>query len=124
MARATVPDIGRPPDHEAGLPVRHRLVGATRCAGHLGHAGRGGLEEDDAESLLFEAQPPVAAQHGEDVGRPDQGGQVGVGDAAQQAHRGTVLGDPAGQAVGVPTPAGDGHGQVGHVGLEPDRRRR
>ncbi len=113
MARATVADLGRPPDHDAGLAVRHRLAGAARRAGHLGHPGRGGLEEDDPESLLFEAEPPVAAQHGEDVGRADQSGQVCVGHPAEQSHRRAVLGDPAGQALGVAAAAGDGHGQVG-----------
>ena len=57
-----------------GLPVDHRLAGPPGVAGHLGHPGGGGLEEDDAEPLLLEAEPPVAAEHGEDVGRADQRG--------------------------------------------------
>ena len=48
---------------------------------------------------------------------PTKRGEVGVGDRAQQADRGTVLGDPAGQAVGVAAPAGDGHGQIGQSAL-------
>ena len=35
----------------------------------LGHAARGGLEEHDAEALLLEAGPAVAARHGEHVAR-------------------------------------------------------
>ena len=51
---------------------------------------------------------------------PTRRGRSASDTAAEQADRGAVLGDPAGQAVGVPAPTGDGHGQIGHVGPQPD----
>ena len=39
----------------------------------------------------------------------------GIGDATEETHRCSVLGDPPGQPVRVAAPAGDGHGQIGQV---------
>ena len=65
-------------------PSAHRLGGAAAVAGDLGHAGGRGLEEHDAEALLLEAAPPVAAAHGEHVGAAVERGQVVVGHPAEE----------------------------------------
>lgn len=89
------------------------------AAGNLGHACRGGLQEDDAESLAFEAEPSVATDHGEDVGGADEAGQICVGHPAEQPHRRAQLGDPAGQALGVAAAPRNGDGEAGEDGGEP-----
>ena len=86
--------------------------------GHLGDPRRRRLQEHDPEPLLLEAQPPVPAQHGEHVGRAHQAGQVLVGHPAEQPDRGPGLRHPAGEAFGVPAPAGDGDGEVRDAGRQ------
>ena len=78
--------VGGVGHHQAGLAVDHRLVGPPAAPGHLGHPGRRRLEEDDAESLLLESEPPVAAGHGEHVGGTVEPGQVVVVHPAEEPH--------------------------------------
>ena len=75
-------------DHHTGLAVDHRL-GRIRplSPATCGDAGGGRLQEHDAEPLLLEAGPPGAAEHGEHVGAPYSGRQVGVGHATEQPYR-------------------------------------
>ncbi len=80
-------DITRSVNHQPGLPVDDRLAGAARAAGNLRHARCGRFDEDDAESLLFQAEPPVAAGHHEYIGRTDQAGKVVNGHGAEQSGR-------------------------------------
>ena len=110
--------LGRPTGGRAPpmpvTPSTHRLVRAAAGPGHLRHPGRGRLEEDDAEALLLEPEPAVAAQHGEDVGqRRTARGQVVVGDPAEEAHRGAAASGQALEAGAVAAGAGDDHHQVG-----------
>ena len=79
----------------AGHSVDDRLVGAAAVSRDLWHCARGRLEEDDPEALLFQTRPAVAAQHGEDVARSVYRGEVVIGDAAEEVHRGTLLGRDA-----------------------------
>ena len=70
-----------------GLTVGDGFGGTTGVAGHLRDTARRGLDEHDAEPLLLESAPPVAAEHREDVGTSVQQRQVGVRDAAEEPDR-------------------------------------
>ena len=94
-------------------PRRHSLAGTTGAAGNLRHPRRGRLEEDDAEPLLLESEPPVAASHDEHVRRTDQARQVVIGHRAEQAGGRAGLGHPGRKPIRVPAAAGDGHGEIG-----------
>ena len=61
--------------------------------------GGGGLDEDDPETLLLETQPAVATEHREDVGGPDQGGDLRVVEPSEQSHRSLVFGHPSGEGA-------------------------
>jgi hypothetical protein len=61
-------------DDEARLAVRDSLGRAARTTGDLRDPARCRLEEDDAESLLFEAAPAHPTQHREHVTCAVQGG--------------------------------------------------
>ena len=64
-------------------------MGATAATGNLRDAACGRLDEDDAEALLLEAEPAVAAGLGEHVGAAVERGQVVVLDPADEAGRRT-----------------------------------
>src|SRR5207248_9357758 len=59
---------------------------ATRT-GDDRHARRGRFEEDDAEPLLFQAQPPGTAEHGEDLAASVEPGQLLVRHSPEEPHR-------------------------------------
>src|SRR5439155_4311650 len=99
-------------NYEPGLAVDHRLAGPAAVARHLRHAARRRLEEHDAEALLLEAAPSVAAQHGEGVAAPVERRKAFVVDPAQQSNRCRTAPDEALEAGPVPAAAGDGHGEV------------
>ena len=84
-----------------GDAVDDRLGGATAVPRDLGHAARRRLEEDDAEALLLEPAPAVAAQHGEHVAAAVERGQVVVGDATEEPHRRLLLGRDALEPLAV-----------------------
>ena len=92
-----------------------RTAAAT---GDLGHAGGGRLDEHDAEALLLEAAPPVAAEHREHVGGAVEGGQVLEVHAAEEAHRHVEApGEPL-EAGTVAAAAADGEDDVGVRALQ------
>ena len=105
-----------------GLPVEHGLGRSARAPRELGYPAGRGLEEHDAEPLLLEPAPTVAAQHREDVGAA-----VGAGQTARRAPgRGTRHGrrcrrPPVRDGPVAPT-AGDRENQVGVRRPEPARR--
>ena len=109
-ASATAARVIRPPHHEAGLAVDHRLGGAAAVARDLGHAGGGRLEEHDAEALLLQPTPPVPAEHGEDVAAAVEawGGRRGAPDRGAATGRREVRMSRC-QAVVVAPATGDGH---------------
>ena len=111
-------DVTRTVYHQPGLPVDHRLTGPTGTPGHLGDARGRRFEEDDAEPLLLEPEPPVAAGHHEDIRRTDQPGQVVIGDGAEQARRGAGLGDAGREPFRIAAATGNGHRETRKRGLQ------
>ena len=91
-----------------GHAVDDGLGGAARVAGDLRHAARRRLDEHDAEALLLEPAPPVAAQHREHVG------------AAVQRAAGRRCGTRPRKRTG----ASSSVGQRGAAGARRGRRRR
>ena len=61
----------------------HRLGRTATPACHLGNPGCGGLYEDDAEALLFQAPPLRPTGHGEYVTGSEKSRQEAVGYPAQ-----------------------------------------
>src|SRR3954447_18296559 len=70
-------------DQIARLPVRDCLRDSAGASAYRGHAGRGGLEEYDAEA--FEVAPLDAIREGEDVRAREIAGQRGFGDLTLEA---------------------------------------
>ena len=136
-ARRVVEQAGerrRPPSPtSSGLATTRPVTPSTTasaappdCAGHLRHAARRGLDEHDAEALLLEAAPPVAAQHGEHVGAAVQraAGRRWRPDRGSAPARRSSRGQPP-QARRVAAAAGDRQQEVraacGAAGDGPDR---
>ena len=110
--------IGRTVDHQPGLPVDDRFVGAAggpatwahrrrrprgrRCRNLHARARANGLGTTWRRRL-----PPPPAR------------QLVVGERTEEADRGVVLGDATGQSVVVPSATGDGHGELGQIGPRP-----
>ena len=106
---------------ESGLAVDDRLGGAAAVPRDLRHAARGRLEEDDAEALLLEPAPAVAAQHGEHVAHAVERGQVVVGDAAEEPDRRCCSARHAFEPLAVAAAAADGDLEVGRSWREARR---
>ena len=115
-------DVVRMVDHEPGLAVHHRLGRAAAVARDLRDAGGGRLEEHDAEALLLEARPPVAAEHGVDVAAAVEAREVVVAHPAEHPHRRAGALDQAIEPPAVAPAAADGDGEVGVAGGELRRR--
>ena len=96
--------IGPRPHDEPGLPVPHGFPGPTAVDGHARHPGRGRLDEDDAETLLFEAPPARPAAQREYVGTGVEIGQVGGGQAAQEVHPDVGVGGQSLETAAVSSP--------------------
>ena len=108
--------------HQSGLAVEHGLGRPAAVPGHLGHAGGGRFEEDDAEALLLQTQPAVAAGHDEHVGRSEQGGPVLLADPAEHLHPDRAAAGQASQVVQLPAVAHDGHHELRIGGGQAVRR--
>ena len=104
-----------------GDPVDDRLVGTAAVPRDLGHSACRRLEEDDAEALLLEAAPAIAAQHREDVAGGVDRRQVVVGDSTEEPHRRLLLGRDAFEPLAVASPARDRDLEVGPRGDEARR---
>src|SRR6478672_11003944 len=61
--RGDLAGVLRAAHDDAGLAIGDGLRRPARGPGHLRHGARCGLEEDDAEALLLEPTPAVAADH-------------------------------------------------------------
>jgi hypothetical protein len=57
---------------ETRFAMLDRFARAAAAARYLGHTAGSGFEKDDPESLLFQAGPSIAAQHGEHVGTAEE----------------------------------------------------
>ena len=90
--------------------------------GDLRHARRGRLEEHDAEALLLEAGPAVAAQHGVHVAATVEARQVVVAHASDHPHGSARRRDqPVEPSAIAPAPA-DRDGEIGVPRRELRRR--
>ena len=96
----------------AGDPVDDRFVGAAAVPRDLRHCARGRLEEHDAEPLLLETGPTIAAQHRKDVGGAVHRGEVVIGDSAEELDRGTLLGRDTLEPRPIAPSPGDGDLQI------------
>ena len=81
------PAGARVADDDAGLAVGDRFGRSPAVAGDLRHAASSRFDEDDAEALLLEPAPPVAACHGHHVAHGEHIGQVVVADPAEKGGR-------------------------------------
>ena len=81
--------------------------------GHLRHAARRGLDEHDAETLLLETAPPIAAQHREHVGAPVERRQLVVRHTTEEPHRCVQFAGEPLEASSVAAATGDRQHQIG-----------
>ncbi len=93
-ARQRAPPAG-PVDDHAVLAVEHRLGAPAGAPGDRGHGAGRGLEKDDAEALLLQAEPPVPTGHHHEVPRTDDARERGLLDAPEEGHRGAGASDQA-----------------------------
>ena len=104
------------------LSVGDRLVRTAAATSDLGDTGRRRLDEDDPESLLLEAAPSGAADHGENVAGAVQAHEVAVGYPSEEAHRRVELGYQPLEPASVPAVPRDRDSEVG--GCSPSSERR
>ena len=97
---------------KARLAVHDCLARSPTLPRHLGHARCRRLEEDDAEALLLEPAPPVAAEHGEHVRARVERRQPLVLDPPQQTDRGPRLAHEAVEPRPIAAGPGDGDGEI------------
>lgn len=99
-------------EDESGTAIENSFGRSSAAACERGHTGTCGLEEHDAEPLLFEASPAVPAQHGEKVDSAVEFGQFIVGHPAEETHRARSLFGPTLEATTISTRTGDKHLQL------------
>ena len=118
-AATASPTAWSPPGSSITSPVTScvdRLGRSPAVARHLRHAACSGLDEDDPETLLFEAAPPVPTHHREHVGAPVHQRQVVVVDSTQEHDRGIEFGGETPETLGVATATGDREDEIGMGG--------
>jgi hypothetical protein len=79
-------DAARIVDDYARLSVSHGVVTAARSPSHLGKAAGRRFDEDNAEALLFEAEPPTPTVHHHQIACGDPPRLLSLVDVTEKRH--------------------------------------
>jgi len=79
-------NISGPSDNNTGLTIDNRFSRTSTQTGNDGHTAGRRFQKHDAEPLLLQSSPSIAAQHRENISRTKQWNKVGVINATKETN--------------------------------------